>query len=198
MRTLTSPSSKQQTYLCQKDWPVEVFTQYGDSGTVFTQNSSYRTAFFEIFADSFGFLRGEGKTVVDAEEDAWGQFQEFLKCKGHEYERRDYRNGLGFCKHCGHSKSNAFEPLERCATCDVPTYHTSHDGKWFCEEHAPPICLVCRTDKEEKPDIARFKTHEGLRVWICAECSEFFVGATRIDKETTTSGPTCEGHGLLR
>lgn len=77
----------------------------------------YTTAFFEAFPDMPGidgsiFLRGEGKTVAEAEQQAWEKYQKHLACPGHEFERRGYTNGGGFCKHCNMFKGKVFEPLE--------------------------------------------------------------------------------------
>ncbi|WP_128545095.1 hypothetical protein [Larkinella soli] len=124
-------------YTCLKDWQDDCFVQAGDDGLVFSSKGNYLTAFFEAFPNNPDtFIRGEGKTIEEAEESAWGQLQRFQACSGHDFERRNYRNGAGFCKHCGMFKSKAFEPLDRCHICGVPTQHC-YDTKrnWFCEQH---------------------------------------------------------------
>lgn len=71
----------------------------------------YRTAFFEAFPrDPDTFVRGEGETIEAAESAAWFRFEKHRACSGHEYERRGYTNGAGFCIHCGMFKSGAFSP----------------------------------------------------------------------------------------
>jgi hypothetical protein len=116
------------------DWGC--FCQAGDNGIVFTRIGSYRTAFFEAFPeDPNTFIRGEGKDIVEAEENAWVQFEKIKNCKEHEFERKGYRNGGGFCKNCG-LFSVVFEPLEKCCICGVPTYYTyDKDDNWYCPEH---------------------------------------------------------------
>jgi hypothetical protein len=128
-----------EPYQCAHPWPEHCFVQCGDRGIVLRAKGSYQTAFFEACPPET-FIRGEGKTIPEAEADAWKQYQRILACPGHEFERRGYDNGAGFCKHCNMFKGNAFEPLHNCAVCGVATYHT-HDtnGNWYCLEHMGQI-----------------------------------------------------------
>jgi hypothetical protein len=94
-------------------WPDDCYVQWGDTGVVFRRKEhggSYETAFFEAFPGDT-FIRGEGKTVAEAEAHAFAQFIRFSACSGHDFERRNYTNGAGFCKHCGMFKGKAFEPI---------------------------------------------------------------------------------------
>lgn len=124
-----------EDYACLKTWPQDCMVQCGGRGLVFpgghlekvlskktkdplkgltdaiADTDTYETAFFEAFPNNPStFIRGEGKTIEDAEASAWKQFQKFSACKGHEYEKRGYKNGAGFCKNCGMFKSKVFEP----------------------------------------------------------------------------------------
>ncbi|THA72452.1 hypothetical protein E6R60_26330 [Streptomyces sp. A0642] len=106
---------KNTTTEAQHDWPDDVFIQGGTHGVAFGgPDGAYQTAFFEAFPGDT-FLRGEGKTIAEAEESCWGQYQRFIVCDGSgehgPYERREYRNGAGFCTKCGTWMSNVFEPL---------------------------------------------------------------------------------------
>lgn len=125
-------------YDCQKPWPEGCGVQCGDKGIVFSKKGNYTTAFFEAFPDEpLTFIRGQGETVEDAENNAWEQFQRVLSCPGHEFERRGYTNGAGFCKHCGFFKSECYEPTTTCLICGKPTnYSPDIDRNWYCEEHA--------------------------------------------------------------
>ena len=140
-------------------WPVDVFIQGGASGLVVSRSGAapYSTAFVEVFLDDT-FIRGEGATIVEAEEIAWEKYQRGMACDGHEYEPRGYTNGLGFCRKCNRSESNAFsgEDLgQYCCVCGVGTTYSRYtdeaffdvksgfvrdkgdeaNGKWYCEEH---------------------------------------------------------------
>lgn len=104
----------------QHDWPEDIFIQGGERGVVLGgPTGAYQTAFFEAFPEDprSGFMRGEGKTLAEAEEKAWEQYQVWLCCDGKgpqphgPYERRQYRNGAGFCTRCGIWMSQVFEPL---------------------------------------------------------------------------------------
>jgi len=118
----------------KKPWLTFHTVQWGDGST--TGN-----AFFEVFSDfPSTFIRGEGATVEEAEVMAWNKLVRASRCPEHEFERRGYKNGVGFCKHCGMLKSEAFEPSEKCEICGVATYHSiDTDGKVYCETHVDMI-----------------------------------------------------------
>lgn len=98
------------TYDPKHQWGETCFLQWGGDGLVIGKDATRRTAFFEAFPENPDtFIRGEGKTVEEAEHDAWADWQRILSCKGHELETRGYKNGAGFCKHCGLFQSGAFE-----------------------------------------------------------------------------------------
>ena len=124
-------------YECKKEWDEDCFVQCGETGLVLSKKGNYITMFFEAFPKNpKTFIRGEGKTLEEAEDSAWKQFIKYKQCTNHEFERRDYRNGSGICKHCGLFQSNIFEPLEKCCVCGKPTYYTQDkNGKWYCKEH---------------------------------------------------------------
>jgi hypothetical protein len=133
-------------YSCAHNWPEDCFVQGDDFGIVFDTQSlekSYTTAFFEAFPKNpETFIRGEGVNIAQAEEGAWQQYQKILNCPGHEFERRGYTNGAGFCKHCDLFNSNAFEPLTKCKVCEKPTtYAVDVDGNHYCEDHQRDIPL---------------------------------------------------------
>ena len=96
-------------------WPEDCFVQGGKSGVVFQRaGGSYRTAFVEAFP--FGtFLRGEGETVEAAEDACWAQCERLMACPAHPdhgpFERRQYRNGSGFCTQCGGWFARVLPPL---------------------------------------------------------------------------------------
>lgn len=154
-----------EPFVCLKEWPEDCAVQCGDDGIVFTENSSYRTAYFEAFPrDPHTLIRGEGKTIQEAEESAWNQIQKHLACKKHKFERREYRNGAGFCVHCGLFNSKAYDPLEKCHICGVLTYHTcSINRVFYCAEHAHLIPDEFKTDIQ--------KRFERPAVWLAGECA---------------------------
>jgi hypothetical protein len=148
-----------EPYRCQQAWPDDCFVQCGGNGIVINAHSrnpeemldnvmsppegSYRTAFFEAFPTmkiverrrlDQVFIRGEGKTIEDAEEKCWQKYQTRLSCPKHEFERRGRVDGYGFCKHCRLSASDVLPYLSKCEHCDAKGF--SHfRGKWYCEKH---------------------------------------------------------------
>lgn len=124
-------------YECKKEWDDDCFVQCGDNGVVLSKKGNYRTAFFEAFPKNpKTFIRGEGETIEEAEEKAWKQLEKYRACPKHEFERRDYTNGAGFCKHCNLFVSKCFKPSTTCKICGKPTYWTCNkDNEWYCKEH---------------------------------------------------------------
>lgn len=130
---LSSFGSGPREYETKYDWGF--FCQAGTSGVVFSKTGNYKTAFFEAFPRSPKcFIRGEGSTVEEAEQQAWDKWQKIQVCK-HEMERRHRTDGYGYCKHCSYS-SMVFEPLTKCCKCGKLTAYSSDIKKnWYCEKH---------------------------------------------------------------
>lgn len=90
----------------QHPWPADTYLQGGERGIVLVEGgTSYSTAFVEAFPRSPDtFLRGEGATIADAEDDCWQKYQKLAACPAHPehgpFEPRGYRNGSGFCTRC--------------------------------------------------------------------------------------------------
>ena len=150
------------SYECKYDWPEECFVQCGDEGVVFDKEDSYSTAFFEAFPKNPNtFIRGEGKTIEDAEKKSWEVLQQYKSCSHHEFERRGYENGVGFCKHCNLFNSHAFEPLNKCTVCGTPTHYMQVlDGNWYCKEHED--CIPDDQLKDWQLEIRERKRREQL------------------------------------
>lgn len=138
---IATSSTARHAHTCANPWPADCKVQCGDKGLVFGKTKNYTTAFFEAFPkDPDTFIRGEGNTILEAENQAWEKFQRQASCENHEFERRGYKNGVGFCKHCGLYKSSAFEPSEKCYVCEKPTFYIADkQGNFYCEEHKKDI-----------------------------------------------------------
>lgn len=103
-----------KNYHLTYDWP-NFYIQANTSGVVLQENP-YTTAFFEIFPDHT-FIRGEGKTVKEAEHQAWTRYQQFLNCPQHEYKQIN-DSDRGECTHCGIIYSNVFKAKTLCKQCN--------------------------------------------------------------------------------
>jgi hypothetical protein len=94
-------------------WPADCEVQGGARGVVFTDSAPYRTAFVEAFPGTF--IRGEGKTIAEAEDACWAKYERLAACLHDQgFARRDYVNGCGFCRRCGTwfgSDVTGFDPL---------------------------------------------------------------------------------------
>lgn len=140
-----------EPYLCQKDWPDDCFVQGGGDGMVFVEGSMekafndpvdfftkppkhYRTAFFEAFPrNPNSFIRGEGKSIEEAEENCYKWWQKILNCPKHEYEPHGL-DGAGTCKHCKLFQSDVLEPIAKCKICGKKRYGQLKEDN-YCREH---------------------------------------------------------------
>lgn len=128
-------------YVTKHLWPKDTGLQYGSSGIVFSKKGSYETAFFEAFPTISGkgtFIRGEGETPDEAEDNAWKTYQKYLNCPEHEFTRihrgKHRTDGCGVCVHCGMFSTDALEPETKCIVCDIPTNNNTENG-YICIKH---------------------------------------------------------------
>lgn len=119
--------------------------QWGARGVVLSRQpeKSYGTAFFEAFPKGGGFVRGEGKTIVEAEHAALAQFRRESVCT-HRWGRGYYTNGGAVCRNCG-AFQTVFKPIVKL-------------GAW-----RDPLCAIqlisammgdlrpCNDDRERNP-----------------------------------------------
>lgn len=156
-------------YQVNHAWDVDAHLSAGDHGVVFTGDSSYHTAFFEATLNQpRTFIRGEGATIDEAEDKAWGQYQQVTANDHvHEFEPRQHRNGAGFCKHCGLFQPKVFTPEQLnsyCDICGVGTFWCSIGDRVFCRDHKP-------TNIEERRLLREKARQNGERV---SELDELF------------------------
>lgn len=152
--------SSGEPYECIQPWPEDCSVQCGGHGIVLPSGSlekvltsdkpigelakaaaekeSYTTAFFEAFPKTPScFIRGEGKSIEEAEEKAYEKFKSILNCKGHDFESRGRKDGYGYCKYCSLSMSGVLPILNKCCKCNEPTNWTTDDkGRYYCKKHA--------------------------------------------------------------
>lgn len=101
-------------YKLNFDWK-DIFIQANDKGLVIGKEP-YTTAFFESFPLKT-FIRGEGKTIEEAEENAWNTYQQYLKCPKHEYKQIKESHHRGQCIHCGIEHSYIYKLKTQCKEC---------------------------------------------------------------------------------
>lgn len=136
-KTLVKMSSSNE-YVAKYNWG-KTFIQGGDSGIVLGKASSYNTAFIEVFptiGEHSTFIRGEGKTVREAEENAMLKVKRTESCSQHIFTRKvngtHRTDGCGVCTECGLFSSNALDPETICFMCNKPS------KKDFKDKH---VCL---------------------------------------------------------
>ena len=127
----------------------DAFVQGGHNGLVIDRTDttkSYRTAFVEAFVDN-SFVRGEGKTIQEADDACWDKIVKQRSCSEHEFIPRSYTNGAGFCKHCGYFASKHFTGEDLGQLCDVCgdgclEFRIYKTEKWYCAEHYPLVSYM--------------------------------------------------------
>lgn len=126
-------------YLVKYAWPDDAYLQGNDYGIVLSKNS-YETAFFEVFPKNpKTFIRGEGKTLEEAETQAWSFYQKIMSCEKHDFVRRDESNH-GICKNCNLFMSEIFETCKKCPDCNKEAYFfyenpESKEETYYCLAH---------------------------------------------------------------
>jgi hypothetical protein len=192
---------------CKHPWPDDCLVQCGEDGLVLPAGEfhaavvnadlgpvaagyagaipgAYRTAFFESFPviPSVGtsiFLRGEGNSLLEAEDKCWRAYKLILACPGHDlYRSEGYTNGMATCKICG--MMGAFmDPSTKCKSCGEPTdYYSDYErGDWFCEKCLPEAKdQPCRVCKQRDPPTSYLKTWwrpkgSNFREFLHPECN---------------------------
>lgn len=165
-----------EPYSCKKPWPSDCFVQCGGRGIVLSSpieeafknpddvvgaiaavtggpipKGGYRTAFFEAFPrEPECFLRGEGKTIEEAEERCWSKLERIRACPGHDFDRRERKDGFAFCRLCGLAGS-FLEPLTTCSVCGTRTHEAiDNKGRMFCLDHYYELDFEADIWKQEK------------------------------------------------
>lgn len=124
-------------YETTKEWPEDAYLQGDDEGIVFScdiEPTSYITAFFEVFPKKpKTFIRGEGKSIKEAEDDAWKKFQKILKCDGHEFKRMNKTNHA-ICEKCNLFQSDILNSINNCTCCNKEGVyiHSSNQNLHYC------------------------------------------------------------------
>jgi len=123
-------------YEARHPWPTETVVSAG-GGRVFIRNAkpgsptSYGTLFMEVYPPGAAFIRGEGSTVEECENAAWGKYQLALNCTDgrsvHDWEPREYKNGAGFCTRCKTFGADVFTGAQLGQFCDVCGEGTTYD-----------------------------------------------------------------------
>ncbi len=128
---------KDDPYKLTCDWPDDCHVQWGGRGIVIGREGT--TAFFEAFPGSGsgagGFLRGEGKTIEEAELAAFDRFYKETHCD-HHWGREDYTNGGMLCRFCRAFKTGLVPPLVTLGTWCSPIkrYETTFIGMFGAYE----------------------------------------------------------------
>jgi len=134
------PLARDGKYVSQKPWGRNTFVQTGDSGIVLSGKDSYETAFFEACPKLCGdstFLRGEGKSIPEAEARCWDKFEIIKNCEKHDFTRivsgKHVTDGYAVCTKCK-LYGSFLEPETKCVVCEKPTANKFAD-KVICLKH---------------------------------------------------------------
>lgn len=133
-KKITASKSFGGDYDCLKEWPEGTFLQCGGSGIVIGK-APYRTAFFEAFPkDPKTFIRGEGKTIEEAEANAWDKYQNIINCETHSFNRVG-NSQTAYCNLCFLKLTNYYKPLNSCCVCGKEHTKNIINSKIYCLEH---------------------------------------------------------------
>ncbi len=136
----------EENYVLKYNWG-DTHLSYSDCGLVFGRGKPRETAFFEAYPLNT-FLRGEGATILEAEEEAWKQYQKFDNCDEHVYERTS-EDGSGKCIKCGIRHSNVLNNERKCYCCGKEAnFDITQNGE-------PSIIYVCAKHYHEKLLVAK-------------------------------------------
>lgn len=181
MERIIDNNSTFEKYTLTKEWPIDCFVQGGSNGIVVGGGDSYETAYFEAFPKNPDcFIRGEGKTMEEAEDACFKKFQRFSSCEKHNFIKTPgYNNGMGTCTKCG-LKMVVFKPSFRCVCCgkeEINAY-TSILPKYKKEE-TDSICEECATSKKSFPYLSGKIIHD-----MCNYNNGILLIYPIMDKET--------------
>jgi hypothetical protein len=132
-----------------------------------------RWALFEVkLREPQTFFTRDGDNFADAEDKAYEHLGRIRACPHHEFERRGFRNGVGFCLHCDLCSPHALEPLESCALCGCTTYFAQRGKKSYCESHAPDGSFLQAVETEGEKATPEFAKCE-LEVAVAHDASDY-------------------------
>lgn len=162
----------------QHPWPENFYLQGGEHGVVLGgKDGGYETAFVEVSTPSNvpGFMRGEGSTIAEAEDAVWAKYQRLTGCPGHEWEPRSYRNGSGFCKHCGIWASKVIDV--RTIGADCAACGSVEQWNDFTRPDTGERVETCKAHTPHDPDAVwdNIKGHDGQplkRECSCGPCHD--------------------------
>ncbi|MGK3708747.1 hypothetical protein [Arthrobacter sp. IK3] len=116
--------------------PDETFESPHDYGGIYTQGGNgivigfkdpvpaRRTSFVECFPEG-AFIRGEGSSVAEADEQCWAKLRAYLDCPGHQWTPVRPDGPAGTCSNCLTRRGDAFTAGELglfCTGCQEPTF----------------------------------------------------------------------------
>lgn len=127
------------------------------------------TAFVECFPEG-AFIRGEGATVPEADEDCWAKLRAYLDCPGHQWVPNKPTAPAGTCSVCSTRRNDAFTAEQLglfCTSCAVPTFQLAigdPERKLLCHSCDPKeayseasiLALFCH-----RPDAAEYRVRLG-------------------------------------
>jgi hypothetical protein len=164
-------------YELQYDW---------DNGQIQAEdgNSSlgHGKAFIEIFYDHF-HIRGDGSSIIEAEDNAWIKYSKYLSCNDkHDYERKS-DSGLGFCRTC-HITTRKLANISKCTCCNRTGVVLYIGNELHCLEHFIEKAKQLEPIYKNKHAIKNLITIEFLfyheKVDECTSDEEIYSKVTKI------------------
>lgn len=158
------------------DWPDDCTVQWGGSGIVIGGDQARLTAFFEAFPAGKGFFRGEGKTIVEAEADAFAKFSLASKCdhvwgRGFKVKKRstEMKHGVERPKLRGETAyTNGGAICKKCKAFQVPFHSIPKLGAWRDLPSISQITMAAEGmyRQDDVPDMEPGRVKYLRQVWL--------------------------------
>lgn len=95
--------------------------------------------FFEAFGEKY-YIRGEGKDIIEAENNAFHKYNAYENCK-HEFKRLSEGSDIGICTTCGCRMRDVFEILVKCDACNIGGATHYKNNAVYCFKHYKEILI---------------------------------------------------------
>ena len=181
---------------CQYPWP-SMFIQGCDSSDL--KNGSLLKAFVECFPEEPScYLRGEGATLAESEQNCWAWYQRVVDGHEHIWDSRGREDGYGYCSTCHVGMSDVLPVTQKCALCDSnKVWGSAEDGRKLCAEHWFTIDIL-QLNRYAQSSRARFEktaSHFNRPYWTLTDEDKEIGERRTFEEEALSEDDICRAIG---